>query len=136
MDTKAFYGVITVDEQKYALPLNEILGIESTAKVKKVNGTYFLLFQDQEVALYDLITSGDQTHSFRKLSVILKSEPIKAIQVDAFNSIQLKKDKIKQLPEIMIDKSSIIKDVLYDEETHELLLMLTRESLIKYLDYK
>jgi hypothetical protein len=134
MSSKEFFGVLTVNDQKYVIPLKDIMGIESTVNVKKIKGENMLAYQNQDILIYDLILLKQLKAELRKLSIIIDGETKKALQVDNFDSMQLDLETIQELPDIMVNKDSVVTKTFYDEDSEELLFMLTYKTLMNYLD--
>ncbi len=135
MSTSLFFGVISVDQQNYAMPLSEIIAIESNETVESIDGEMVITYQDQAISLNEL-SSVNINHKLRDLSIIINDGQSIAVQVDAFDTRQLDEDKIQGLPEVMITDNSVIRELYFDEDTNEVLLILRKEFLVSYLDYK
>lgn len=134
MENLVFYGILEIEEQKYALPLNDILGIENTASFKSVDGKECIIYQNKEINLYNIISIQHDNQLVRKLGVVINGDETRAIQVDSFVTQQVKSASIKRLPHPMIENKSIIKNVISDEENKEIILMLDCHLLNEYLD--
>lgn len=133
MSEAIFFGVIGIDQQNYAVPLTDILAIESNQTRKSVDGQTIIRFQEQDVILSEF-SSKNIDYKFRDLCIVIDhDQTLTALQIDSFDTRQLDADKIKKLPEVMIHEDSVIRDVFFDEDSNELLLILTKQDLMFYL---
>lgn len=115
------YGVMRIDRHKYAIPLNYIVSIDSSEET--VEGGEF-----------ELITLSQADDVNRRLSIVLKGLDSKALVADDFQTMYLASEKLRKMPGVMVNDSSVIESVYIDRENDEFILMLAPSSLFKYLD--
>lgn len=120
-------GVVSIDRQRYAIPLDQIKSIESSYEVKTVDGLPVIQFGGKDILICDLEMGRDIGLRKRRLCLIINNI---ALMADGFQTKNLAVAYIRKLPTIMANR--FLDGLYFNHSEDELIQILNIGYLPAY----